>query len=121
MLDKFEEQKKLDKQSLFREREVSNLSQLIYGELSTEDQYYGDEDTKVDTNRYDVHESKLLIYTRTEVKKLLKSKFVTGQSQDQIMKNLLNMSDSDEEEDAGKNKYKKGPPVDTKSKKGGAP
>lgn len=40
------------------------------------------------------------------------------------MKNLLDMSDSDEEEDTGKGKKKNkgGPPVDTKSgKKGGAP
>jgi hypothetical protein len=39
------------------------------------------------------------------MKRLLKTKFVTGQSQDQIMKNLLNMSDS---EDEGKSRKKKG-------------
>ena len=32
------------------------------------------------------------------MKKALKAKFVTGQSQDQIVKNLLNMSDSDNDE-----------------------
>lgn len=31
------------------------------------------------------------------MKKLLKKKFVTGQSKDKILMNLLNMSDSDEE------------------------
>lgn len=41
------------------------------------------------------------------MKKLLKSKFVTGQSQDQIMKNLLNMSDSDEDEEVADRKIKK--------------
>ncbi len=51
----------------------------------------------VDTNRYDVSERKLLKYLKPGVKKQLKQKFVTGQSSDQIMKNLLNMSDSDEE------------------------
>ena len=51
----------------------------------------------VDTNRYDVHPSKLEHFTHPDLKKLLKSKFVTGQSQDQIMKNLLNMDDSDDE------------------------
>lgn len=61
-------------------------------ELPTED-----ESLIVDSNRYDVHHSKLEHYTYPSVKKLLKSKFVTGQSQDQIMKNLLNMSDSDDE------------------------
>jgi 23S rRNA maturation mini-RNase III len=35
---------------------------------------------------------------------MLKSKFVTGQSQEQIMKNLLNMGDSDEEEERPKRK-----------------
>ena len=33
------------------------------------------------------------------MKKALKQKFVTGQTQDQIVKNLLNMSDSDNEGD----------------------
>ncbi len=56
-----------------------------------------DESLIFDSNRYDVHHSKLEHYTYPDVKKLLKSKFVTGQSQDQIMKNLLNMSDSDDE------------------------
>ena len=31
------------------------------------------------------------------MKKLLKKKFVTGQSKDKVLMNLLNMSDSDEE------------------------
>lgn len=39
------------------------------------------------------------IFRSPALKKILKSKFVTGQSQDQIVKNLLNMSDSDNEKD----------------------
>lgn len=108
MLDKFDEQRKKDQQSLFREREVQNLRDMIYGDLdgntTAEDI---EESLIVDTNRYDVHPSKLEMYSQPDMKKLLKSKFVTGQSQEQIMKNLLNMSDSDEEEDP-KSK-KKGP------------
>lgn len=37
MLDKFDEQKKLDQQSLFREREVDNLQKLIYGSTDDDD------------------------------------------------------------------------------------
>lgn len=105
MLDKLEKQKATEKQNLFREREVDNLQALIYGDQSTIDTYDEDENYLVDTNRFDVNHAKLEIYLRPEVKRLLKTKFVTGQSQDQIMKNLLNMSDSDEEEE-----------VDTKKK-----
>lgn len=36
------------------------------------------------------------------MKKALKAKFVTGQTQDQIVKNLLNMSDSDNEDEIDK-------------------
>lgn len=42
------------------------------------------------------------------VKKMLKSRFVTGQSDDQIVKNLLNMSDSDaEDKDVDKEQLRK--------------
>ena len=46
-------------------------------------------------------------YQETKSSLYFGSKFVTGQSQDQIMKNLLNMSDSDEEEEAADRKIKK--------------
>ena len=99
IIDKFEEQRNLDRQTLFREREVQNLRDLIYGKLNNDEDDFRTEDESliVDSNRYDVHHSKLEHYTNADVKKMLKSKFVTGQSQDQIMKNLLNMSDSDDE------------------------
>lgn len=83
---------------------------MIYGDIDSEAATSGenfDDSLIVDTNRYDVHPSKLELYTDSDMKKLLKSKFVTGQSQDQIMKNLLNMSDSDEEEEAADRKIKK--------------
>lgn len=100
MIDRFEDQRKKDQQSFYREREVQNLKDLIYGAIDSEKEELNDDESFiVDTNRYDVHFSKLEIYLIPDVKRLLKSKFVTGQSQDQIMKNLLNMSDSDEEED----------------------
>ena len=110
MLDKYEEQRKRDQQSLYREREVQNLRDMIYGAIDFDATTSGetfDDSLIVDTNRYDVHPSKLELYTDPDMKKLLKSKFVTGQSQDQIMKNLLNMSDSDEDEDVADRKIKK--------------
>lgn len=36
-------------------------------------------------------------YIQKDFKKLLKKKFVTGQSKDKILENLINMSDSDNE------------------------
>lgn len=110
MLDKYEEQRKKDQQSLYREREVQNLRDMIYGDIDSDaitSAENFDDSLIVDTNRYDVHPSKLELYTDPDMKKLLKSKFVTGQSQDQIMKNLLNMSDSDEEEGVADRKIKK--------------
>ena len=110
MLDKYEEQRKKDLQSLYREREVQNLRDMIYGDIDSDaitSAENFDDSLIVDTNRYDVHPSKLELYTEPDMKKLLKSKFVTGQSQDQIMKNLLNMSDSDEEEGVADRKIKK--------------
>lgn len=105
MLTKFEQQRHKDKQSLFREKEVDNLRDLIYNQVNQDgegDQGYNnnyeDSEYVVDTNRFQVSMEKLKRYLVSDVKKLLKCKFVTGQSQDQIMKNLLNMSDSDEEE-----------------------
>jgi len=51
----------------------------------------------LDTFRFDVAPEKLSMYKNSAVKRKLKSKFVTGQSSDQIVKNLLNMSDSEGE------------------------
>ncbi|CDW84912.1 bms1l protein [Stylonychia lemnae] len=117
LMNKFDEQRLKDKQSLYREREVQSLQSMIYNEINKEDEDY-QEDTEyiVDTNRYEVSQVKLQMYLNKDVKKLLKSKFVTGQSQEQIMKNLLDMSDSDEEEkeDAKKLKqmHKKGQKIE---------
>ena len=62
MVDKFDQQKEADKQSLFREREVVNLAKMIYESTTDEDSNQIDESLIVDTNRYDVHESKLQKY-----------------------------------------------------------
>ena len=89
---------------------MQNLRDMIYGAIDSDAQTMAedyDESLIVDTNRYDVHPSKLELYTDPDMKKLLKTKFVTGQSQDQIMKNLLNMSDSDEDEEVADRKIKK--------------
>lgn len=51
----------------------------------------------METNRYDVNPMRLGGYSQAKTKKLLKKKFVTGQTKDKIMENILNMSDSDEE------------------------
>ena len=50
-----------------------------------------------DTFRFDVNPLKLKRYIQKDFKKLLKKKFVTGQSKDKILENLINMSDSDNE------------------------
>ena len=73
---------------------------LIYGDSGQNEDVdeYGDEDeTTIDTYRYDVAAEKLDLYNNSSVKRKLKSKFVTGQSSDQIVQNLLNMSDSEGE------------------------
>ncbi len=90
----FKVNEKLNEQSLFREREVDNLHNIIYNNKSERE---NNEDA-LDCNRYDVNPQKLNIFRNSRLKKALKAKFVTGQSQDQIVKNLLNMSDSDNEE-----------------------
>ena len=43
----------------------------------------------LDTNRFDVAPEKLRMYKDSAVKRKLKTKFVTGQGSDQIIKNLL--------------------------------
>lgn len=100
--DKFEEQRKEDRQTLFREKEVQNLSDMIYGYgEQKEDEDTQDTEYMMDCYRYDVHPTRLERYLNPSVKKLLKSKFITGQSSEQIMKNLMNIEDSDEEETKG--------------------
>ena len=61
----------------------------------------------IDSNRFNVSKEKLGMFTRPAVKRKLKSKFVTGQSSDQIVKNLMNMSDSEGEQDAEKRREDK--------------
>jgi len=56
---------------------------MIYGDIDSEATTSGenfDDSLIVDTNRFNVHPSKLELYTDPDMKKLLKSKFVTGQS-----------------------------------------
>ena len=76
-------------------------------EVCQDDDDDDDNEDVIDTNRYDVAVEKLNLYRSTAVKRKLKSKFVTGKSSDQIVKNLLNMSDSEGEEDAEKRKLDK--------------
>lgn len=92
--DVFKAKEKSNQQMLYRESEVENLHKIIY---ETESNTNNDE-RAIDCNRYDVGSSKLDIFRNPQLKKMLKSKFVTGQTQDQIVKNLLNMSDSDNED-----------------------
>lgn len=89
--DLFKQNQKMASESLFREKEVDNLTNLIYGSSGLE----GDNELRTDTYRYDVNPERLKIFRSPAMKKALKQKFVTGQTQDQIVKNLLNMSDSD--------------------------
>ena len=50
-----------------------------------------------DTLRFDINPIKLERFVGKGYKRLLKKKFVTGQSKDKILENLLNMSDSEGE------------------------
>jgi len=61
---------------LFREREVDNLHKLIYEDEKEHVVY----EKTVDSNRYDVHHSKLDIFKNAGLKRMLKSRFVTGQT-----------------------------------------
>ena len=57
-----------------------------------------------ETFRFDANPIKLDRYSAKNYKKLLKKKFVTGQTKDKILENLLNMSDSDNEAETGDGK-----------------
>ena len=66
------------KQLLFKEREVDNLMNLIYGasesQMDTTD-FDGDDDVEggfIDTNRYDVAKEKLNMFAISAVKRKLK-------------------------------------------------
>lgn len=78
ILNKFDEQRLQDRQSLYREKEVVNLQSMIYNEINKEEEDLEDSEYIVDTNRYEVSQVKLQKYLIKDVKKLLKSKFVTG-------------------------------------------
>lgn len=73
----------------------------------------------IDSNRYDVNPTRLNRFRNAALKKHLKSRFVTGQTQDQIVKNLLNMSDSDGEMDIDKEQLRNLEANDTKIDKKG--
>ena len=84
------------------------MMNMIYGstqDLETMDD--DDEDGVIDTYRFDVAKEKLSMYRNSAVKRKLKQKFVTGQGQDQIVQNLLNMSDDEGEVDAEKRRSDK--------------
>ena len=104
----FRDHESKSKQILFKEREVDSLMNMIYGstqDLETMDE--DDEDGVIDTYRFDVAKEKLSMYRNSAVKRKLKQKFVTGQGQDQIVQNLLNMSDDEGEVDAEKRRSDK--------------
>lgn len=110
---RLEARKKAAQSTLFREREVDNLHALIYGAQKDEEtvetfgysDFQDDATTQadvtsnmaLDTFRYDINHLRLQRYQVPNYKKLLKKKFVTGQSKDKILENLINMSDSDDE------------------------
>jgi hypothetical protein len=77
----FREHEKKAQQILFKEKQVDNLMNMIYSPEGGE-QTVADSDEALDTNRYDVAEAKLAMYRRKAVKRKLKQRFVTGQSQD---------------------------------------
>jgi hypothetical protein len=71
-------------QFMYREREVDNLHNLIYGNPKGEDEEKNTIDwgtqsaMKYDTNRFDVAAAKLAMYKQDHVKRKLKKRFVTG-------------------------------------------
>ena len=64
----------MNEQSLFREREVDNLHNIIYNNDATPE----NNENANDCNRYDVNPQKLKMFANASVKKALKAKFVTG-------------------------------------------
>lgn len=98
----FQKSKDKVKQSLFRERQVDDLHALIYGK-SDQEEYLGGQilddvqTLDTETNRFDGNPLRFKSFARPSTKRLLKKRFITGQTRDKIMDNLLNMSDSDGE------------------------
>lgn len=73
--DAFEINQKLKAQLNFREREVDNLQNLIYGNEGQND--WASEET-IDSNRFTAPKVKLELFKRKAMKKLVKKRFVTG-------------------------------------------
>lgn len=102
-------------QTLFKEKEVSNLTELIYGEdeptqsfgytnleiretPGTGEQAHTSANSyDIDSFKFEVNPIKLERYKDPLMKKLVKKKFVTGISKDKVLQNIMNMSDSDDE------------------------
>jgi hypothetical protein len=78
--DAFDLHNKKVVQALFREREVDNLQNLIYGTDTTND--YSRDDAQIDSNRFAAPKAKLQLFTHKSMKKLVKKRFVTGQGSD---------------------------------------
>jgi len=111
--NKIMKEKSKEQQTLFREKQVHNLTDIIYGKkqeksfgyfedqvpasTSGETDFIEEVELSTDCYRFDVHSFKLERYKKRSVKRLLKKKFVTGLAKDKVMENILNMSDSDEE------------------------
>jgi len=113
---KLEQLKSQEMQTLFREKQVENLNDIIYGKKTQhqpasfgfdepmlagstgESEVYQETiELTLDCYRFDTNPKKLERYHRKSYKKLLKKKFVTGISKDKVMENILNMEDSDGE------------------------
>lgn len=99
----FQKSKDKVKQSLYRERQVDDLHAIIYGKSTDQQEYLGGQilddiqALDLETNRFDGNPLRFTSFARPQTKRLLKKRFVTGQTRDKIMDNLLNLSDSDGE------------------------
>jgi hypothetical protein len=74
-------------QFMYREREVDNLQNLIYGspkegEEKSDVDWGTQSAMKFDTSRFDVAAAKLQMFKQDHVKRKLKKRFVTGQTAD---------------------------------------
>ena len=56
-----------------------------------------EQSNRLDCARFDVRATALERFSGMQMKKLLKKKFVTGQTRDKVLENLMNQSDSDGE------------------------
>lgn len=77
-------------ESYFRDSATQNLFDLIYKTEDAESTQDSIGNNNLDCTRFDVAPKKLERFADSRMKKLLKKKFVTGQTRDKVLENLMN-------------------------------